>query len=95
MSCRDLEVMTELLAEQHPEFFGDVVIGGVAATGVVIASEEDSIILATTPLGVEVTAMGNFGSLESAMSDVFNVIDRFSDERDPLAFSPEALISGR
>jgi hypothetical protein len=95
MSCPDVDVIAELLAEQHPEFFEDVVVGGVAATGLVIASEGDSIVLATTPLGARVTAMGEFDSLETAVRDVFNVIDRFSGERDLLAFSPEVLVDGR
>jgi len=95
MSCADARVLAQLLAEQHPEYFEDVTVGGVSATGLVIADGADSIVVATTPLGVEVIAMGDLVSLDGAISDVFDVIDRFSDERDPLAFSPEAAINVR
>ena len=95
MSCADARVLAQLLAEQHPEYFEDVTVGGVSATGLVIADGADSIVVATTPLGVEVIAMGDLVSLDGAISDVFDVIDRFSDERDPLAFSPEAAIDVR
>jgi hypothetical protein len=33
--------------------------------------------------------MGAQASIETAIGEVFDVIDRFSVERDPLAFSPE------
>ena len=95
MSCGDVQVLSTLLREQHPEFFEDVFIGGVSATGIIIESGADSIVVATTPLGVEVTALGSLDSVEAAMADVFNVIDRFETERDPLSFSPEVMMDVR
>lgn len=94
LSCAEVRVLGNLLLENHSEFLQDVVVGGVAASGVVIADGADSIVFATTSLGAQVTAMGDLDSLERTMSDVFDVIDRFSAERDPLAFSPEVVING-
>ena len=54
-----------------------------------ISAGTDSLVAGQTSRGVTFAAMGAQASIETAIGDVFDVIDRFSVERDPLAFSPE------
>ena len=91
LTCADIREMFVLMAERYPELTDEVVVGEVAATGVVIPAGDDSIVAFETPLGNEAIGFGNIDTLTSAVDEVFDVIDRFSDERDPLAFGPEAV----
>ena len=91
LTCADIREMLVLMAERYPELTDEVIVGGVAATGVVISAGDDSIVAIETPLGNEAVGFGNLDTLTSAVDEVFDVIDRFSDERDPLAFGPEAV----
>ena len=92
LACHDLDALFGSLESEYPEFFGDIQVGGVDATGVLISAGADSLVAGQTSLGVTFAAMGNESSIETAIGDVFDVIDRFSVERNPLAFSPEVSI---
>ena len=91
LTCADIREMFTLMAERYPELTDGVLVGGVAAIGVVISAGDDSIVSIETPLGNEVIGFGNLDALTSSVNQVFDVIDRFSDERNPLAFGPEAV----
>jgi len=91
LTCADIREMFTLMAERYPELTHGVLVGGVAAIGVVISAGDDSVVAIETPLGNEVIGFGNLDALTSAVNEVFDVIDRFSDERNPLAFGPEAV----
>ena len=92
LACHDLDALFGSLESEYPEFFGDIQVGGVDATGVLISAGADSLVAGRTSLGVTFAAMGNESSIETAIGDVFDVIDRFSVERDPLAFRPEVSL---
>ena len=92
LACHDLDALFGSLESEYPEFFGDIQVGGVDATGVLISAGADSLVAGRTSLGLTFAAMGNESSIETAIGDVFDVIDRFSVERNPLAFSPEVTI---
>lgn len=92
LGCHDLDALFGSLETEFPEYFGDIEVGGVDATGVLISAGADSLVAGRTSLGVTFAAMGNESSIETAIGDVFDVIDRFSVERNPLAFSPEVSI---
>ena len=81
------------LETEHPELFGDIQVGGVDATGVLVSAGADSLVAGRTSLGITFAAMGNEASIKTAIGDVFDVIDRFSVERNPLAFSPEVSLN--
>ena len=92
LACHDLDALFQSLETESPELLGDIQIGGVDATGVLISAETDSLVAGKTSLGVTFAAMGDQASIESAIGDIFDVIDRFSVERNPLAFSPEVSL---
>ena len=94
LACSDLNVLFGALENEFPELLGDIQVSGVDATGVLISAGTDSLVAGRTSLGVTFAAMGNEASIETVIGDVFDVIDRFSVERDPLAFSPEVAIDG-
>ncbi len=92
LACLDLNALLGALEAEYPELMGDIQVGGVDATGVLISAGTDSLLAGRTSVGVTFAAMGNEASIETAITDVFDVIDRFSIERDPLAFSPEVAL---
>ncbi|MGB1688988.1 MAG: hypothetical protein ACPHHT_10630, partial [Ilumatobacteraceae bacterium] len=92
LACHDLDALFRSLETDSPELLGDIQVGGVDATGVLISAGTDSLVAGQTSLGVTFAAMGDQASIETAIGDVFDVIDRFSVERDPLAFSPEVSL---
>ena len=92
LACLDLDALFGALEAEHPELLGDIQVGGVGATGVLISAGTDSLVAGRTSLGVTFAAMGNKALIEIAIADVFDVVDRFSVERDPLAFSPEVSL---
>lgn len=93
LACHDLDALFRALETEYPELLGDIQVGGVDATGVLISAGIDSLVAGRTSLGVTFAAMGNEASFETAIGDVFDVIDRFSVQRDPLAFGPEISIN--
>jgi len=92
LACSDLEELFGVLETEYPELLGDIQVSGVNATGVLISAGNDSLVAGRTALGVTFAAMGNEPSIETVIGAVFDVIDRFAVERDPLAFSPEVAI---
>lgn len=92
LACDDLGALFQSLETEYPELLGDIKVGGVDAAGVLISAGTDSLVAGQTSLGVTFAAMGDQASIETAIGDVFDVIDRFSVERDPLAFSPEVSL---
>ncbi|HBU75984.1 MAG TPA: hypothetical protein DEB38_06905, partial [Acidimicrobiaceae bacterium] len=92
LACSDLDALFGVLETEYPELLGDIQVSGVDATGVLISAGNDSLVAGRTVLGVTFAAMGNEPSIETAIGAVFDVIDRFAVERDPLAFSPEVAI---
>ena len=93
LACHDLDALFGSLETEHPELFGDIQVGGVDATGVLVSAGADSLVAGRTSLGITFAAMGNEASIKTAIGDVFDVIDRFSVERNPLAFSPEVSLN--
>ena len=93
LACHDLDALYGSLDSEYPELFNDIQVGGVDATGVLISAGTDSLVVGRTSLGLTFAAMGNEASIEASIGDVFDVIDRFSVQRDPLAFSPEVSLS--
>lgn len=92
LACRDLNELFGVLEAEFPELLGDIEVSGVGATGVLLSAGTDSLVAGRTSLGVTFAAMGNEASIETVIGEIFDVIDRFSIQRDPLAFSPEVLI---
>ena len=85
LACHDLDALFGSLESDHSELLGDIQVGGVDATGVLISAETDSLVAGKTSLGVTFAAMWEtWRQLESAIGDIFDVIDRFSVERNPL-----------
>lgn len=93
LECHDLDALFGALETDYSKLLGDIQVGGVDATGVLISAGTDSLVAGRTSFGVTFAAMGNEASIEMVIGDVFDAIDRFSLERDPLAFSPEASIN--
>ena len=92
LACRDLNELFGVLEAEFPELLGDIEVSGVGATGGLLSAGTDSLVAGRTSLGVTFAAMGNEASIETVIGEIFDVIDRFSIQRDPLAFSPEVLI---